>query len=64
MTPLPADITRCYGKLCNQNQSCRRFLTIRIDPPESFSYVTTAVNDNGECDSYIPLTKSCPNCKD
>lgn len=54
MQPLLFDITRCYGQHCNKKQQCRRFTTMRIDPPALLSYANTLINDrNGICDEFI-----------
>ncbi|WAR44205.1 hypothetical protein [Methylomonas rapida] len=53
MTPLPNDITRCYGMHCPRKRQCQRFITIKFDPIEALSYVSTMIDDQGGCDTFI-----------
>ena len=53
MTPLPNDYTRCYGMHCTRKQQCRRFNTIRVDPIEVLPYVSTMIDERGECENFI-----------
>ncbi len=57
MTPLPHDITRCYGYLCIKKQQCQRFTTMRIDPPAVLSYVNSMIDEHGDCDAFIYVSK-------
>lgn len=53
MTPLPNDTTRCYGLHCPRKRQCQRFITIKFDPIEVLSYVSTMIDDQGNCDTFI-----------
>ena len=57
MTPLPNDYTRCYGYLCTKRRHCQRFTTMRIDPIATLSYVNSMIDENGDCEAFIDITK-------
>jgi len=35
MRPLSNDTLRCFGDECHEKESCLRFLTMRVDPPDT-----------------------------
>ncbi|WP_155931092.1 hypothetical protein [Methylomonas sp. 11b] len=53
MIPLPDDITRCYGTQCHKKHQCARFTTMRHDQPKPYIYVTSLIDTDGACDSFI-----------
>ena len=56
INPLYADQERCYGVGCVQKESCKRFLTIRIDDqygPRLLSYTSSLVLDDGSCEDFL-----------
>jgi len=57
MTPLFADLTRCYGHGCPNKQNCQRFTTLRIDPPLLLSYMQSGIDAQGGCELLIPVNE-------
>jgi hypothetical protein len=53
--PLLYDFTRCYGDGCPEKDSCMRYLTMRVDPVQLFSYVLTlrGHSPNETCESKL-----------
>lgn len=57
--PLHFDYSRCYGSLsigqcCVDRERCLRFLTMKHDPPEAFSYVLSLrISNNVPCEMLI-----------
>jgi hypothetical protein len=55
MKPLNSDFTRCYGDGCPEKASCLRFMTMKIDPPNTvFSYaLSLRRHPNETCESKL-----------
>lgn len=58
MKPLPNDICRCYGQDCDRKLICQRYMTIRIDAPNTVrSYSLSMMDDNGQCKAFIEVNE-------